>query len=147
MDLWLPQIRLKFPTTLASFHRWNVMVLDTSMILTMVSAVVMRMTWMKVLFPNLLTGTTFLKNAETNCGLYIFYPIFHCGLYCRVVNITENLCTKNGNSLIFETKIQFIIESGFKSRAGYNGARMIYWALLNKQSLLASTQFYQIFGN
>ena len=74
---------------------------------------------MKVLFPNLLSGTTFLKNAETNCGLYIFYPIFHCGLYCRVVNITDNLCTKNGNSSTFEPKIH-----GLKLRAGYNGARV-----------------------
>ena len=23
-------------------------------------------------------------------GLYIFYPIFHCGLYCRAVNIKDN---------------------------------------------------------
>ena len=22
-------------------------------------------------------------------GLYIFYPIFHCGLYCRAVSVTE----------------------------------------------------------
>ena len=29
-------------------------------------------------------------------GLYIFYPIFQCGLYCRAVNITDNLCTKQG---------------------------------------------------
>ena len=27
-------------------------------------------------------------------GLYIFYPIFHWGLYCRAVSITDNLYTK-----------------------------------------------------
>ena len=27
-------------------------------------------------------------------GLYIFYPIFNCGFYCRAVSITENLCNK-----------------------------------------------------
>ena len=35
--------------------------------------------------------------AIISCGLYIFYPIFQCGLYCRAVNITDNLCTKQGN--------------------------------------------------
>ena len=24
-------------------------------------------------------------------GLYIFYPIFHCGLYCRGVSVKDNL--------------------------------------------------------
>ena len=32
-----------------------------------------------------------------SCGLHIFYPIFHCGFYCRAVSITDNLCTKKGN--------------------------------------------------
>ena len=39
-------------------------------------------------------------------GLYIFYPIFHCGLYCRAVSVTDNLCTKQGNSSIFGSKIR-----------------------------------------
>ena len=39
-------------------------------------------------------------------GLYIFYNIFHCGLYCRAVSITDNLCTKQGNSSIFGPKIR-----------------------------------------
>ena len=38
-------------------------------------------------------------------GLFILHPIFHCGLYCRAVSITNNLCTKQGNSSIFERKI------------------------------------------
>ena len=32
--------------------------------------------------------------ANISFGLYIFYLIFHCSLYCTVVNITDNLCTK-----------------------------------------------------
>ena len=39
-------------------------------------------------------------------GLYIFYNIFHCGLYCRAVSITDNLCTKQGNSSICGQKIR-----------------------------------------
>ena len=34
-------------------------------------------------------------------GLYIFYPTFHCSLYCGAVNFTNNLCTKKENSNIF----------------------------------------------
>ena len=33
-------------------------------------------------------------------SLYKSYPIFNCGLYCRAVNITDNLSTKQGNSSI-----------------------------------------------
>ena len=39
-------------------------------------------------------------------SLYICCPIFYCGLYCREVSITDNLCTKQGNSSIFESKIR-----------------------------------------
>ena len=45
---------------------------------------------------------------------------FHCGLYCRAVSITDNLCNKQWNSLIFGPKI-----CGLWSRAGYNGARTV----------------------
>ena len=38
-----------------------------------------------------------------------------------MVSNTDNLCTKQGNSLIFETKIR-----GLLSRAGYNGLRMVH---------------------
>ena len=41
-------------------------------------------------------------------GLYIFYNIFHCGLYCRAVTITINLYTEQGNSSIFEPKIHML---------------------------------------
>ena len=44
--------------------------------------------------------------AIMTLGLYIFYPIFHCGLYCRAVSVTDNLCTKQGNSSIFGSKIR-----------------------------------------
>ena len=37
-------------------------------------------------------------------GLYILYPIFHWGLYCkaygRAVSIADSLCAKKGNSSI-----------------------------------------------
>ena len=38
-----------------------------------------------------------------------------------LVSVIDNLCTKQGNSSIFGSKIR-----GFKSRAGYNGARTVY---------------------
>ena len=48
----------------------------------------------------------YCKRAIITRSLYIFYPIFHCGLYCRAVNVTDNLCTKQGNSSIFGSKIR-----------------------------------------
>jgi len=55
-------------------------------------------------------------HAIISRDFYIFYPIFHCALYCRAVSVAGNLYTKQGNSSIFGPKI-----CGFKSRAGYNG--------------------------
>ena len=49
-------------------------------------------------------------------GLYMFYT----GLYCRAANITENLCTNQGNSSIFEPNI-----CGLYSRAVSNQERII----------------------
>ena len=59
--------------------------------------------------------------------LVYFYPIFHCGLYCRAIIILDNLCTKQGNAPNLESKIRgyILIESKFKSGAGYNGTRMV----------------------
>ena len=37
--------------------------------------------------------------------LYTFYPIFHCGLYCRVASVTDKICTKQGNSSISGSKV------------------------------------------
>ena len=42
--------------------------------------------------------TKYRTHAIITSSLYIFYPIFHCGLYCRAVSVTDNLCTKQGNS-------------------------------------------------
>ena len=43
-------------------------------------------------------GFEYCMNAIIGCGLHNFYPIFHCGLYSNTANITDNLCTKKGNS-------------------------------------------------
>ena len=65
--------------------------------------------------------------------------IFHCGLYCRAVSITDNLWTKTGNSSIFEPKTcGFIIKRGFKSRTGYNGARMVHGISLTVPMVLTN---------
>ena len=62
------------------------------------------------------------KHAIITRGLYIFKSIFLCGLYCKAVNITNNLCTKLTGSSIFGPKIDdFTIKSGFKSKGIYNG--------------------------
>ena len=61
---------------------------------------------------------SYTNKAIISRVLYIFYFIFHCGLYCRVVSVTNNLCTKLGNSLNFlANNLQFIIKSGLKWRA------------------------------
>ena len=49
-------------------------------------------------------------------GLYMFYT----GLYCRATNITDNLCTNQGNSS--QRSAVYDKDSSFQSRAGYNGA-------------------------
>ena len=38
--------------------------------------------------------TTYRTRAIISRGLYIFYPIFHCGLHSKVAYITDSLCTK-----------------------------------------------------
>ena len=52
---------------------------------------------------------------------FLFTPTLNgkssCGLYCRAVCITRNISESQNP--------WFIIESGFKSRAGYNGARTV----------------------
>ena len=50
----------------------------------------------------------------------LFYPIFHCGLYCRGVSVTDNLRTKKGKSSIFGPRIR-----GLGSGVGYNGAHTV----------------------
>ena len=75
----------------------------------------------KVLALNLLIYIHIYRTrAIITRGLYIFYPIFHCGLYCRAVSVTDNLCTKPGNSAIFGFKIR-----GLQLRAVSNLERVI----------------------
>ena len=50
-------------------------------------------------------ATEYRTRSIITRGLYIFYHIFHCGLYCRAASVTDNLCTKQGNSSIFGSKI------------------------------------------
>ena len=44
--------------------------------------------------------------AIISCGLYTFYPISHCSLYCGVISTTDKLCTKYKSS-IFGPKIRW----------------------------------------
>ena len=52
----------------------------------------------------------------------IFFTLFFTAVYIvkRLVHITDNLCTKRGESSIVGPKIR-----SFKSRAGYNGAHTV----------------------
>ena len=36
----------------------------------------------------LVASIIYRTRAIITRGLYIFYPIFHCGLYCRAVSVT-----------------------------------------------------------
>ena len=62
--------------------------------------------------------TNYRTGAIIGRGLYIFYPIFHCGLYIRAVSITDNLCTKQGYSLIFEPKISGLYLGAVSNQEG-----------------------------
>ena len=57
------------------------------------------------------------KSTQPTLPLLIF-----AGLYSKVANITDNLCTKKEKS---SKNPRFIIKSCFKPRAGYNGACMV----------------------
>ena len=39
------------------------------------------------------SGTYYLISFTAAC-LFIFYSVFHCGVYCRAVGVTDNLSTK-----------------------------------------------------
>ena len=39
----------------------------------------------------MLRRSVYRTRAIITRGLYLFYPIFHCGLYCRAVYIVERL--------------------------------------------------------
>ena len=64
-------------------------------------------------FPNLsfesmyyMAKSNYRRRAIITRGLYIFHPVFHCGLYCRAVSFTDNLFTIEGNSSIFVSRIR-----------------------------------------
>ena len=89
------------------------------------------MTWQTLL--------NYCTRAVISRGFYIFYPFSHCGLYCRVVSVTDNLFTKQGNSSISGSKIRgFIIKNGFKSRVGYNGVLTVPVAVTDSRLLFVS---------
>ena len=49
---------------------------------------------------------TYHTHAIITRSLYIFYPIFHCGLSCRAGSVTDDLCSKHENSSILGSKIR-----------------------------------------
>ena len=71
----------------------------------------------------LISNINHLMCTIITCGLYIFYPIFHCSLYCRALSVTDNLCPKQENSSMFGSEIK----SDFKTRAGYNDRCTVSW--------------------
>ena len=75
----------------------------------------------------MLTLNNFFKHRVSTANFhFLIIIIFHFGLYCRVVSITDNLCTKQGNSSIFGPKSEVYIREGFKSRTGYNIACSVF---------------------
>ena len=61
-----------------------------------------------------MSNLTYCTRTIINRGLYIFYPIFHCDLYCRVVSVKGNQCTKQEN-------LQFLSHKS----AAYNQERFL----------------------
>ena len=68
-----------------------------------------------VAFPNSLTFT-YRTRAIISRGLYFFYPFFTEAAAC----ITDNLCTKNGNSSFLSLKC-----AASNQEAAYDGARTV----------------------
>ena len=70
-----------------------------------------------------------------------FLPHFSCGLYCRAVSVTDNLCTKQENSSILGSKIR-----GLKLKAvtkQYSGARTVHsWSSQTLLNLFKLCFFY-----
>ena len=56
--------------------------------------------------------------------------MFQCSLYCKAVIITDNLCTKEGNSSNFGLKIHSL-----KSKAVSNQVRVIEVCLLSQGTI------------
>ena len=55
-----------------------------------------------ILSPNDVNVSIYRTRAIISRGLYFFYPIFTSA----AAYITDNLCTKNGNSSFFKPKIR-----------------------------------------
>ena len=54
-------------------------------------------------------------------GLYIFLPIFHCGLYSKAANIANDLCTKKEIPQRFHIKsVRYVIlyQNHFRAKLG-----------------------------
>ena len=68
-----------------------------------------------------------------NQRVYIFYPIFHGSLYCRVVIVTDNLFTKQGNSSIFGSKIRNLYSRVVSNQGRVIMARVQYSVTQNIQ--------------
>ena len=75
-------------------------------------------------------------------GSYILYPIFHCGLYCRAVSVTDILCTKHGNSSIFWSKIRGLQLRAVSTLERVLVARMGYISTTLYSTRLAQQKFY-----
>ena len=72
------------------------------------------------------------------------YTIFHCSLYCRVVSITDNLCTKQGNS---SKKSMVYNQERFQIKSGYNGACTVdrtHWRTSIQWLWISPTHFHQL---
>ena len=74
---------------------------------------------------------TYHTRAIISRGLYILFSIFHCCLYRRAVSVTNNLCTKQGNSSIFEPKIRGLYSRAFSNQEQVIMARIRYIQLFH----------------
>ena len=65
-----------------------------------------------------------------SCGLYFFYPIFTSA----AAYITDNLCTKNGNSSFFKPKICGLYTRAVTDQEQVIVARVRYLKYINGQN-------------
>ena len=65
---------------------------------------------------------TYRTRAIITRGLYFFYPIFTAVYNQERLILQTTYVLKRGNS---KKMLRFIIKSGFKSRAGYDGVRTV----------------------
>ncbi len=73
------------------------------------------------------TQINYRTSVIITSGLYkLFYSISHCGLYCKSVNFTDNLSTKQGNTSIFEPKIRGLLSRAVSDQEGVILTRVRY---------------------